>query len=194
MNKSLKHSNVLVTLKLLGVVVAMFVFALYVMPPLYTLFCDITGLNGKTGGQYQATEIKVDTSRTITVQFVATHNENMPWGFKPMEFSMKVHPGEEREVRYLAQNPTANAMTAQAIPSLVPFSAVDYFHKTECFCFQQQALAGGESAELPLRFIVDQDIPAQVKTITLSYTLFDVTDRFALTASSTEQKVALNKK
>ena len=184
MSKSLKHSNALIALKLFGVVVAMFVFALYVMPPMYTLFCDITGLNGKTGGKYEATEIKVDTSRTITVQFVATHNEDMPWSFKPMEFSMKVHPGEEKEVRYLAQNPTRVAMTAQAIPSLVPFSAVDYFHKTECFCFQQQALEAGEGAELPLRFIVDQDIPQQVKTITLSYTLFDVTDRVALSSAN----------
>lgn len=183
MGRSVKQSNLLTTLKLLGVVVGMFVFALYIMPPLYTLFCDITGLNGKTGGKYQATEIRVDTSRTITVQFVATNNENMPWSFKPMAYSMKVHPGEEREVRYLAQNPTGHPMIAQAVPSLVPFSAAEYFHKTECFCFHQQALAAGESAELPLRFIVDQDIPAGVKTITLSYTIFDVTERMSLVSA-----------
>lgn len=184
MSRSVKHSNWITTLKLLGVVVCMFVFAIYIMPPLYTLFCDITGLNGKTGGKYEATEIKVDTTRTITVQFVATNNENMPWKFTPMEYSMKVHPGEEREVRYLARNPTTHFMTAQAVPSLVPFSAVEYFHKTECFCFNQQALQAGESAELPLRFIVDQGIPAGVKTITLSYTIFDVTERMSLSSVS----------
>lgn len=184
MGRSVKQSNLLITLKLLGVVVGMFVFALYVMPPLYTLFCDITGLNGKTGGKYEATDIRVDTSRTITIQFVATNNENMPWTFTPATYSMKVHPGEEHEVHYLAQNPTGRPMVAQAVPSLVPFSAAEYFHKTECFCFNQQALAGGESAELPLRFIVDQDIPDKVKTITLSYTIFDVTERMSLSSVS----------
>lgn len=184
MGKSIKQSNTTTTLKLLGVVVGMFVFAVYVMPPMYNLFCEITGLNGKTGGQYQATEIKIDTSRTITVQFVATNNESMSWGFKPMISSIKVHPGEEKEVRYLANNPTGDRMVAQAVPSLVPFNVVEYFHKTECFCFNQQILNAGESAELPLRFIVDQDIPKQVNTITLSYTIFDVTERTKLATAS----------
>ena len=184
MAKSIEQSNIITTLKLVGVVIGMFVFAIYIMPPMYNLFCEITGLNGKTGGKYQATEIKVDTSRTITVQFVATNNKNMSWGFKPMISSIKVHPGEEKEVRYLASNPTDRQMVAQAVPSLVPFNVVEYFHKTECFCFNQQMLPAGESAELPLRFIVDQDIPPQVKTITLSYTIFDVTERTTLAAAS----------
>jgi len=170
-------------LRLLGVVVAMFVFAIWVMPPLYDAFCEITGLNGKTGGQYQAVDAAVDTSRQVRIQFLATNNEGMPWQFAPQMASIKVHPGEEVEVRYLATNPTDRTMIAQAIPSLVPFKAAEYFHKTECFCFNQQALSAGESAELPLRFIVDQDIPKQVNTITLSYTLFDVTADLALAQS-----------
>ncbi|NHO67953.1 cytochrome c oxidase assembly protein [Aestuariicella hydrocarbonica] len=178
MTDSTQNSTRIITLKLLAVVVAMFVFAIYVMPPLYNLFCDITGLNGKTGGRYQPTEIVVDTSRQVTVQFLATNNENMPWRFQPVLQSVKVHPGEEVEIRYYAQNPTSRDMVAQAVPSLVPFKATDYFHKTECFCFNQQPLAAGSSAELPLRFIVDQDIPDQLHTITLSYTLFDITGKF----------------
>lgn len=183
MNRSVEQSNRSLTLKLVGVVVAMFIFAVYVMPPLYDLFCEVTGLNGKTGGRYQATESVVDTSRQITVQFLATNNESMPWAFKPQLQSIKVHPGEEVEVRYLATNPTSIPMVAQAVPSLVPFKAAEYFHKTECFCFNQQPLDGGESAELPLRFIVDQDVPKQVHTITLSYTLFDITDKLALASN-----------
>ena len=161
----------------LGVV--MFAFAVYIMPPLYDMFCDVTGLNGKTGGRYEAAPAAVDVSREITVQFLATNNESMPWQFKPEQQSIKVHPGQEVEVRYIASNPTSRAMTGQAIPSVVPFKAAEYFHKTECFCFNQQSLAAGERAELPLRFIVDQDVPKQVTTITLSYTMFDVTDRLA---------------
>jgi cytochrome c oxidase assembly protein subunit 11 len=70
-------------------------------------------------------------------------------------------------------------MIGQAIPSVMPLKAAEYFHKTECFCFNQQMLEAGEAVEMPLKFIVDQDLPKDVKTITLSYSLFDVTGRMA---------------
>lgn len=166
-------------LKLSAVGVAMFVFAVWVMPPIYDVFCEITGLNGKTTSKaYEAVPTSVDTSRTITVQFVAMNNEGMPWDFSPTVQTIKVHPGEQTQINYLAHNKTGQDMVGQAIPSLVPFKATNYFHKTECFCFEQQPLKAGDSAELPMIFIVDQDLPAHIKTITLSYTLFDVTDRF----------------
>jgi len=174
--KLLSKSTNKLSLKLAGVVVAMFVFAVWVMPPLYDAFCEVTGLNGKTAGRYEAVEVKVDTSRSITVQFLAANNEKMPWEFRPMVSSVKVHPGEETAVTFFAKNMTDEDMVAQAIPSLVPFNSVEYFHKTECFCFNQQPLKAGTSAELPLRFIVDQDIPKLVHKITLSYTLFDITE------------------
>ena len=93
--------------------------------------------------------------------------------------SVEVHPGEVMDTVFLAFNPTERDMIGQAIPSLVPFKAAEYFHKTECFCFNQQILKAGEKADLPLRFIVDPDIPKNVNTITLSYTLFDVTERIS---------------
>lgn len=161
--------------KLVMLAIAMFAFAMWVMPPLYTLFCELTGINGKTKGRYEAVESKVDSSRVVRVQFVGTKNENMPWEFKPMDFSIDVHPGEAVTTHFYAENPTGEIMVGQAVPSLVPHNATDYFHKTECFCFNQQALGPGESAELGLQFIVDQDMPKGVNTITLSYTLFDVT-------------------
>lgn len=178
--KRLMPNNPIAALSLkLGVtVVGMFVFAIWIMPPLYDAFCEVTGLNGKTGGRYEATDAGIDTSRTIKVQFVATNNEGMPWEFEPTIRSVTVHPGEQKRIDYLARNPTERDMVGQAIPSLVPFKATNYFHKTECFCFEQQPLAGGETAELPMFFIVDRDIPKNINTITLSYTLFDVTDRF----------------
>ncbi len=137
-----RHSHRTLTLKLLAVVAGMFVFAVYVMPPLYDLFCEVTGLNGKTGGAYQATEVKVDTSRTIRIQFLATNNENMPWEFEPQMTSIEVHPGQEMEIHYQARNPTGRPMVAQAIPSVVPFKAAEYFHKTECFCFNATGSGG----------------------------------------------------
>ncbi|WHI44802.1 cytochrome c oxidase assembly protein [Microbulbifer sp. JMSA004] len=172
-------ANAKVTIKLLAVATSMLVFAIFIMPPIYDVFCEITGLNGKTGGRYEAVPAAVDKNRLVTVQFVANNNENMPWEFRPSVMSLKVHPGEIKDTVFIAENKTSRDMVGQAIPSMVPFKAAEYFHKTECFCFNQQELKAGETAELPLRFIVDPDLPASVNTVTLSYTLFDVTERFA---------------
>ncbi len=162
-------------MRLVAVVVAMFFFG-FALVPLYDLFCDVTGLNGKTNSTafIPATEL-VDTSRNVTVQFVATNNEGMPWEFRPEIFKLSVHPGEEIETTFFARNPQRMTMVAQAIPSVSPGRAAAYFHKTECFCFNQQVLEAGGTVDMPLRFIVDRDLPASVNTITLSYTLFDVT-------------------
>jgi len=180
MSKQQEQKNISITIaKLSSLAVAMFIFAVWVMPPIYTLFCELTGINGKTRGQYEAVSAEVDTSRLIKVQFVAVHNESMPWGFKPKEFSVMVHPGEVAVTHFVAHNPTDDIMVGQAVPSMVPNNATDYFHKTECFCFNKQVLSPDEQAELGLQFIVDQDIPKSVNTITLSYSLFDVTDMSA---------------
>jgi cytochrome c oxidase assembly protein subunit 11 len=163
-------------IKLIAVAVGMFAFVFVVMVPLYDVLCDALGINGKTGGQYQAAEIRVDESRRVTVQFIATNNDGMPWDFSPTVATMKVHPGAVNSTAFLARNPLPEAMVAQAIPSISPNRAAAYFHKTECFCFNQQPLDGQQSAEMPLQFIVDQDLPRDIRTITLSYTIFDVTD------------------
>ena len=100
----------------------------------------------------------------------------MPWEFGPATSVMKVHPGAVNDTVFHARNTLAKDMVAQAIPSISPARAVQYFHKTECFCFNQQPLTAGASAELPLQYIVDRDLPKDIHTITLSYTIFDVTD------------------
>ena len=163
--------------KMVTVVVAMFAFVFVVMVPLYNVLCDALGINGKTSGvRYEAAQIQVDESREVTIQFVATNNEGMPWEFGPTTTVMKVHPGAVNDTVFYARNPLARDMVAQTIPSISPARAAEYFHKTECFCFNQQPLRGLQSAEMPLQFIVDQDLPRDIKTITLSYTIFDVTD------------------
>ena len=165
------------TVKLAFTVVAMFGFAVFVMPPLYDVFCELTGIGGKTAGQYQGVEQKIDTERQVKVQFVATNNASMPWRFSPMDYEVRVNPGASTAIEFYAKNPTNRDMIAQAIPNISPANAAQFFHKTECFCFNRQALKAGEEARLGLVFIVDPDLPAGVNTITLSYTLFDVTDR-----------------
>lgn len=164
-------------IKLVTVAIAMFAFVFVVMVPLYDALCDALGINGKTSGEaYTSVQVAVDESRTVTIQFVSTNNEGMPWEFGPSVTAMKVHPGAVNDTVFYARNPMPKAMIAQAIPSVSPARAAAYFHKTECFCFNQQPLDGDSSAEMPLQFIVDQDLPRDIRTITLSYTIFDVTD------------------
>jgi len=166
-----------VVFKSIAVVFGMLAFVFVGLVPMYNLICEWTGLTGKTAGKYEltTTDTSVDMSRTIKVQFLANNNEGMPWQFRPVETSVEVHPGELKTVYFYAKNETGKDMIGQAVPSLSPFNLTEYFHKTECFCFQQQPLAGGEDAEMGLQFIVDKEIPADVELMTLSYTLFDVT-------------------
>jgi cytochrome c oxidase assembly protein subunit 11 len=177
--------------KLLIVVVAMFAFVFVVMVPLYNTMCQVLGLNGKySGKQYQVVESKIDESRQIKVQFVATNSAGMPWSFKPLESVVEIHPGAVNNIEYYAKNVTGKDMVAQAVPSFVPARAAEYFHKTECFCFQRQPLKAGEDAKLPVQFIVDQDLPADITTITLSYTIFDVT---AMDQADNAKKAVVNR-
>lgn len=164
-------------IKLVVVSVAMFAFVFVVMVPLYNVLCDALGINGKTSNEaYTAISTEVDMSREITVQFIANNNDDMPWGFKPSVTMMSVNPGAANDTVFFAENGTSNYMVGQAIPSISPSRAAEYFHKTECFCFNQQPLDANSTADMPLQFIVDQALPQDIKTITLSYTLFDVTD------------------
>ena len=148
------------------------------MVPLYDLFCEVTGLNGKTGGPYayDPATTTPDTSRLIKVNFITNTNQGMVWRFWPEKGAVRVHPGELREVNFYVKNTTDKVMMGQAIPSLVPVSATQYFHKTECFCFNQQILQPGEEMTMPMRFIVGRELPKNVQSINLSYALFDVTD------------------
>ena len=174
------------------VIVGMFGFG-FALVPLYDLFCDVTGLNGKTNSTayVPATEL-VDRSREVKVQFIATNNDHMLWEFRPEVFELTVHPGEQVSTTFFARNPSANDMVAQAIPSVSPGRAAAYFHKTECFCFNQQQLAGGEAVDMPLSFIVDRDVPSSVNTITLSYTLFDVTETGVIQVETAANSAAEN--
>ncbi len=163
--------------KLAVVVVGMFAFVFVVMVPLYNTFCEVFGINGKySGKQYAVEQAKPDQSRSVKVIFVASRAETMPWEFHPEAVNVVVHPGALNNIAYLAKNTTGKDMVAQAVPSFVPARAAQYFHKTECFCFQRQPLAAGASTSLPLQFIVDQDLPPDITEITLSYTIFDVTE------------------
>ena len=149
----------------------------FAMVPIYNVFCKVTGLNGKTDPNpyLKAKDAVVDTSREIKVQFVATKNSGMTWDFAPSIPQIVVHPGQVGELEFTARNPTDRRIVGQAIPSVTPFEATNFLHKVECFCFTTQTLDPQEEKVMPLRIIVDQDLPKHIKKLTLSYTLFDVT-------------------
>lgn len=161
--------------KLLLVTALMFGFG-FALVPLYDVFCEVTGINGKTSNvPAMALVDGVDTSREITIEFLARPNKDMPWIFKPEIRRLTVHPGEVHVMNYFAENPTAQMIVGQAVPSVSPGQAALYLHKIECFCFTQQQLAAGRNMLMPVQFYVDPALPAQFSTITLNYTLYDVT-------------------
>jgi cytochrome c oxidase assembly protein subunit 11 len=161
---------------LMAIVVGMFAFG-FLLVPLYSVFCEVTGLNGKTGGQYKGTltnEVS-EHARTITVQFIANRNDNLPWLFYPQQEVIELELGERKVTSFHVANTYDNAVVAQAIPSVSPSAAASYLHKIECFCFQQQALGPSESKDMTLVFFIDASLPEEINKLTLSYTLFDIT-------------------
>ncbi len=167
------NANRRVVRRLLVAAIAMFGFG-FALVPLYDVFCDVTGINGKTGriAAEAALSQHVDRDRTVTVEFLSTVHSDLAWDFKPAVKRVKVHPGEVTEVHYLARNRTAETVAGQAVPSLAPGIAAKYFNKTECFCFTRQTLGPNEEKLMPLRFVVDPELPEDVGTVSLSYTFF----------------------
>lgn len=159
--------------KLALVVVAMFGFG-YLLVPLYDVFCEVTGMNGKTGrlSVAQADRMTTDSSRLVTVEFVTNVNSGFPWNFKPMVSRVEVHPGRQTEVMFEVTNRASEIAIGQAVPSVAPNEAARYFSKTECFCFTEQKLAAGETRRMPVRFIVDPRLPKNIESLTLGYTFF----------------------
>lgn len=160
--------------KLLVIAVLMFGFG-YALVPIYKKICELTGVNILTPRDVNAENVsntQIDKSRTITVEFDA--NSQGPWRFRPVKNSLQVHPGEMTQVLYEVVNTQARSIDAQAIPSYAPQQAEQYFKKVECFCFKQQTLGPNEARQMPVVFFIDPKLPKNVKTITLSYTFFEI--------------------
>lgn len=172
--RKLKQANRRLALKLGVAALAMFGVG-YALVPLYNLFCDITGVGGKTGqiGAQAAAASRVDASRDLTVEFTGHASTGLPWEFRPMQHKLAMHPGETKIATYYVRNNTDEEITGQAIPSVAPNAAARYFKKIECFCFSQQTLKPGEEREMSVRFMVMEKLPQDIGVITLSYTFFN---------------------
>lgn len=177
MSEKKGHNKLVFLLALL--VLGMFAFG-FALVPIYNSICKTLGINGKTNPEaiaYDASKVKVARDRLVTVEFVATNNSGVPWAFYPKTRKIQVHPGEIAKLAFYAENKTDHPMSVQAIPSVTPGIAAKYLKKTECFCFTRQTLDGHEAMNMPLLFHLDADLPEKINTVTLSYTLFDVTDK-----------------
>jgi cytochrome c oxidase assembly protein subunit 11 len=165
--------------KLVVVAVAMFGFG-YALVPVYRQLCEELGLNvltPKDGTVERPANTQVDATRTITVELDG--NAQGPWRFRPTTRSIDVHPGELATVMYEVVNTQARTVKAQAIPSYAPQSATPHFKKVECFCFREQTMKPNEARQMPVVFFIDPKLPKEVKTITLSYTFFEVSGAVA---------------
>ena len=168
----MKHHHRELTGKLLLMAVAMFGFG-FLLVPLYDVLCEVTGIGSRTGTPTAATVTENPVAdRVVTVEFVATRNQQAPWEFRPAVASMEVVPGKLYDTTYFARNLTERRLVGQAVPSVAPGQANQHFKKTECFCFTAQEFAPQEARDLGLTFMVDPALPAHIDRVTLSYTFF----------------------
>jgi cytochrome c oxidase assembly protein subunit 11 len=174
-----KNSNRRLTRSLLIMTAGSFAFG-WALVPLYGVFCKVAGVgNAQAKEGPTAARESVDPNREVTVEFVADPASVGSFEFRPEAASMRVHPGKLYDTEFYAKNLTGGPSIAQAVPSISPTEAAQYFHKTQCFCFSPQHFAVGEGRDMPVRFIVDPSLPPNVDRITLAYTFYDNTQAAA---------------
>src|SRR5687767_10765975 len=172
---SASHANTAMMRKLLIVAAVMFGFG-FAMVPFYKKLCEVVGLNSIVKAQ-AVTNTQVDASRVVTMEFDSNVRSGLPWTFRPVERTVKFHPGELVQVEFEVRNDSDKPLTGQAIPSWGPQVAGRHFRKLECFCFTQQTLQPGEVRRMPVVFVVETTIPGDVNYVTMSYTFFELEGR-----------------
>ena len=169
MSEASSNRSLLVRLGLLTA--GMFAFG-YLIAPLYDRLCAAWAKPARPAEVVKSTQI--DLTRTVVVQYDANVRGSLTWVFRPMQKSSQVHPGEQVQARYEVTNSSDRVVIGQAVPSYAPAAAGAHFHKIECFCFRRQMLRPHETRSMPIVFTIDDAMPADVSTITLSYTFFEV--------------------
>ena len=167
----IRRANRALLTKLGVIVVAMFGFG-YALVPFYEKICEVTGLRDIDKAD-KVVNTQVDLTRSVRIEF-DTNLHDMPWKFRALDATTDIHPGEVTQVMFEVVNTADHPVTGQAIPSYGPRNAAQYFRKLDCFCFARQTLAAGETRRMPVVFVIDPQLPADLSTITLSYTFFAV--------------------
>lgn len=194
MNDSIEQSrkNRRTTLLLAGLVLGMFGFG-FAMVPLYGFLCQVTGtqsveVRADLGNAPQAAlaSTPVDPDRRVTVKFDTNVHPELPWSFRVTDGRMEVQPGQMYEVMFEVTNRSSRDVVGQAIASVAPWQASGFLTKLECFCFQRQELAAGETREMPLRFQVMPQLPGDINSLTLSYIFMNTHEATAATKAANE--------
>ena len=173
--ESKKRANRKLVRTLLVMTAGSFAFG-WALIPLYDVLCRAAGIgNAEAKAGKSVVEEAVDPNREVTIEFVAEPASVGSFDFRPKVASMRIHPGKLYDAEFYAKNLTNEASVAQAVPSISPTGTAKYFHKTECFCFSPQKFGAGEGRDLPVRFIVDPQLPRTVDKLTLAYTIYDTT-------------------
>ncbi len=160
---------------LLAAVAAGMVGMSFAAIPLYRVFCAVTGYGGTP--QIGPETSRSISDRTVVVRFDADTDAKLPWRFAPQQKQVTLQLGEQQVAFYDARNDSAQPVSGIAVYNVTPDKIGKYFHKTACFCFNEQTLAAGQEMQLPVSFWVDPALAADpstadVTTITLSYTFF----------------------
>ena len=165
------HKNKKLFVILIFVCLIMFAFS-FALVPFYNTICRIFGITGKTNVVGEKNTAQIDRSRQISIDFIANTNSKLPWTFYPITKKINIYPGETEKVFYYAKNNSDHTITAQAVPSVTPGIASNYFKKIECFCFRKQTLLANQAIKMPVIFYIDPALPKKIHEITLSYTLY----------------------
>lgn len=173
MNDDQRRANRRLTRQLVLMAAGAFGFG-FALVPLYDVICDVTGYGNRSALREASSVVEAPVAnRLVTVEMMSASPTFGAWEFRPLAASMKVEPGRLYEAKFFAKNLNERAVTGQAIPSVAPTQATQYFHKTECFCFTPQHFDGLEGREMSVRFIVDPALPANLDRVTLAYSMYE---------------------
>lgn len=172
-NQSLLKANRSLTRQLWIFAAGSFAFG-FALVPLYSVLCDVTGYGDRTQLEKASTFTSgAPTDRVVTVEFISAVPTFGDWEFRPEDNGLKIHPGQLYEAKFYAKNLRGQPVIAQAVPSIAPLQATQYFHKTECFCFTPQPFGANQVRELTVRFSVDPKLPVNIDRLTLAYSMYD---------------------
>lgn len=169
----LAFANRVTFTKLMVVAVAMFGFG-FALAPFYKKLCEAIGINELDRADVRASNSQVDATRWITLELDANLRSDLPWTFKPVGHTLRIHPGQLVHLEYEVVNNSAVLTSGQAIASYGPPLVAVHVRKLECFCFKQQQLQPNERRRMPVLLVIEKSLPKSVDTVTLSYTFFRV--------------------
>ncbi len=174
--QELQRANRRLVWRIIGIAGVMFGLG-FAVAPYYDSICRAFGISGRVKEATAETVYPIDESREITLDLVTSVNGEMPLTFRAEVPKLKVHPGQYYTVKFYAENQSEQKLIGQAIPSIAPVWAAEHLRKTECFCFTEQEFEPHKQREMPVRFVIDPGVQADVKDMTLSYTFFDITEK-----------------